>query len=213
MKKALFAILFYILICVLVLSCKTQEKFIRETGSMIGVDNDTLNLFNDNGDMTGYWLEYLKSDLTLAKKKSEITYVRYAYYWKGYRVLPMAMRQERISSFSKISEHIDANLYGYPLINGEYRIEAGNLFNTITYQIKYENGHYEKFVNYGSKGKQIEAVDYKQTYLEYPFTCAVLGYNQGISYILFYYGVINGEIKGIQAERTNSIRDLPEKKP
>ena len=158
--------------------------------------SDTLNRLNGSKEKTGYWIEYLNSNMSPAPCK-KASYGQLAYYWRGQRVLPMGPPKRPLSgvpivTYERNSLNSSTGFNSVDLLDGDvtFRYRRSTLTRT------YKNGILIKEVNTALHEDFLEIIYYTDHYINNPYTCKIVARSNGASRV-DYYGVIDGRIQWI----------------
>ncbi len=161
--------------------------------------SDTLNKLNGSKEKTGYWIEYLDSNLNPVPCK-KASYGQLAFYWRGQRVLPMGPPKLPLSGVPAVTiDRASLNRSIGPnsvyLLNGVVKMEYRRRTLTRTYK----DGILIKEVNISLNGNVQEIVNYTEHYKDNKYTCHIKSIIDG-GIAEDYYGVIDGRVKWVSVE-------------
>ncbi len=100
--------------------------------------SDTLNRLNGSKEKTGYWIEYLNSNMSPVPCK-KASYGQLAYYWRGHRVLPMGPPKRPLSgvpivTYERNSLNSSAGFNSVDLLDGDVTFRYRRSTLTRTYK-------------------------------------------------------------------------------
>lgn len=161
--------------------------------------SDTLNKVDDFNRKTGYWIEYLNSNMRPVQCK-KAQYWQLAFYWHGERVLPMGPPKRPLSGVPSVSYTqtplvITTESNPISILDGVVILK----YCKSTIVRTYEAGMLTKETYSTISEDNVEIIDYSNHYKSYRYTCKIYSKINKMSRTE-YYGVIDGQVRWVIAQ-------------